>query len=121
MAAILLAEDNNDVREFVTRALEGDGHKVTAVEDGARAIEVLAVCGFDILLSDITMPKLDGIALARKVNEDYPEMPILLMSGYAADRQRAHNLDVLIHDVIIKPFTPLEIRAAINRTLAGAA
>ena len=55
------------------------------------------------------MPELDGITLALKVSSDFPDMPILLMTGYAAERQRAHNLDVLIHDVITKPFTLRQI------------
>ena len=63
MAAILLAEDDNAVREFVTRALQHDGHDVTAVEDGTLALEALGKSGFDMLLSDIVMPELDGIAL----------------------------------------------------------
>ncbi len=75
MAAILLAEDDNAVREFVTRALEHDGHDVTAVEDGSLALEALAGQSFDMLLSDIVMPELDGIALALKVSKDYPGLP----------------------------------------------
>ena len=50
------------------------------------------------------MPELDGIALALKVSRDWPDMPILLMTDCAAERQRPHNLDALIHDVISKPF-----------------
>ena len=121
MAAILLAEDDNAVREFVTRALERDGHEVTAVEDGSLALEALSERGFDMLLSDIVMPELDGIALALKVAKDYPGLPVLLMTGYAAERQRAHNLDSLFHEVVAKPFTLPEIRDAVNRTLTSAA
>ncbi len=119
MAAILLVEDDNAVREFVTRALERDGHEVTAVEDGSLALEALAGQGFDMLLSDIVMPELDGIALALKVTKEYPGLPILLMTGYAAERQRAHNLDVLSHEIVAKPFSLPQIRDAVNRTLAG--
>ena len=72
---------------------------------------------FDMVLADIVMPQLDGIALALKVSKDYPGLPILLMTGYAAERQRAHNLDALIHDVITKPFTLKEICTAVDRAL----
>ena len=120
MATILLAEDDTAVREFVTRALTHDGHDVTAVEDGSLALEALAGQEFDMLLSDVVMPELDGIALALKVAKDYPDMAVLLMTGYAAERQRAHNLDVFIHEVVAKPFTLPDIRAAVSRTLAGA-
>lgn len=120
MATILVAEDDTAVREFVKRALEKDKHEVTAVADGMEALDALAVGEFDMLLSDIVMPELDGIALALKVSKDHPDLPILLMTGYAAERQRAHNLDALIHDVISKPFSLTDIRAAAARTLAKA-
>ena len=58
-----------------------------------------------------------SFALALKAAKDYPDLPVLLMTGYAAERQRAHNLDALIQDVISKPFTLLEIREAVRRML----
>jgi DNA-binding response OmpR family regulator len=64
------------------------------------------------------MPELDGIGLALKVGKDYPTMRILLMTGFAAERQRAHNLEALIHRVITKPFTLNEICAAVEEALA---
>jgi two-component system cell cycle response regulator CpdR len=109
MAHILVAEDERAVREFVRRALTHRGHEVTLVEDGLAALDVLGSNDVDLLLTDIVMPGLDGIALALKVSSLKPEMKILMMSGYAAERQRAHNLDALIHRVIAKPFTLREI------------
>lgn len=121
MARILVAEDERAVREFVRRALAHEGHDVTLVEDGLQALDVLQGETFDLLLTDIVMPAMDGIALALKVARDKPDMKILLMSGYAAERQRAHNLNELIHRVIAKPFTLREICAAVEDTLAGRA
>tara|TARA_Y100001936_G_scaffold204924_1_gene208623 strand:- start:10481 stop:10864 length:384 start_codon:yes stop_codon:yes gene_type:complete len=115
LASILIAEDDKAVREFVSRALKQDGHDVTAVGDGMQALNALQNQQFDMLLADIVMPQLDGIALALKASKDYPELPVLLMTGYAAERQRAHNLDALIHDVISKPFTLTEIRETVRR------
>lgn len=119
MSRILVAEDDDAVREFVSRALALQGHAVTAVTDGGRALEALAAQGYDLLLTDIVMPGLDGIALALKVAKSYPEMPVLLMTGYAAERQRAHNLDALIRRVLLKPFTLKEVCAAVAEVLAG--
>ncbi|NKB48309.1 MAG: response regulator [Alphaproteobacteria bacterium] len=118
MARVLIAEDDMAVREFVSRALAHGGHEVEAASDGLEALGVLDEASFDLLVTDIVMPNLDGIALALKVAKDYPRMPVLLMTGYAAERQRAHNLDVLIHDVITKPFTLNEICAAAEEALA---
>ena len=72
----------------------------------------------DLLLTDIVMPGLDGIALALKVAKDFPRVRILLMTGYAAERQRAHNLDALIHRVIAKPFSLQEICRVVKEVLA---
>ncbi|HEX3500969.1 MAG TPA: response regulator [Stellaceae bacterium] len=117
MAKILVAEDDSAVRAFVVRALSHGGHEVTAAPDGLAALTHLASERFDLLLTDIVMPGLDGIALALKASSDYPDMPILLMTGFAAERQRAHNLEALIHRVIAKPFTLNEICAAVDEAL----
>ncbi|MDH3240104.1 MAG: response regulator [Alphaproteobacteria bacterium] len=117
MARILVAEDERAVREFVCRALDQEGHTVTSVEDGLQALSQLAVKEFDLLLTDIVMPGMDGIALALKVARDQPDLPILLMSGYAMERQRAHNLDALIQEVIAKPFTLRQILDAVAKVL----
>lgn len=121
MARILIAEDEASLREFVQRALGHQGHEVEAVRDGAEALHSLleADLPFDLLLTDIVMPIMDGIALSLKVAKEYPDLKILLMTGYAAERQRAHNLDELIHDVISKPFTLDEICARVDAALSS--
>jgi DNA-binding response OmpR family regulator len=117
MARILIAEDSDEVRAFVAKALSRDGHIVETVEDGAQALEALAEDRYDLVIADIVMPELDGISLALKVAKDQPELPILLMTGYPAERERAHNLDALIRDVIVKPFTLDDICEAARRVL----
>lgn len=119
MAHILVAEDEPNVRTFISRALEIAGHETTLAEDGQRALEALAKDKFDLLLSDIVMPELDGIALALKVAHDWPNLRVLLMSGYAQERQRAHNLDALAHAVLPKPFDLATLRDAVDAALAG--
>ncbi|MBL4666035.1 MAG: response regulator [Sneathiella sp.] len=118
MARILVAEDEVSLREFVQRALVHHGHEVLAVRDGAEALhELQSDEVFDLLLTDIVMPIMDGIALSLKVAKDFPDLKILLMTGYAAERQRAYNLDDLIHDVISKPFTLSEICEKVEEAL----
>lgn len=116
---ILVAEDDGAVREFVTRALEHAGHEVVAVEDGHQALEALQRKAFDLLVTDIVMPGLDGIALALKVAKDYPDLRILMMTGYAHERQRAYNLEALIHKVLPKPFTLTDITGSVADALAA--
>ena len=71
------------------------------------------------LLTDIVMPRIDGVALALKAAKEYPALRIVLMTGYAAERERAHNLDALVHAVVSKPFTLEEICDAIDAALAA--
>jgi CheY-like chemotaxis protein len=118
MARILLADDEAPVREFVRRALAAAGHEVVAVADGSEALAALAEGPFDLLLTDIVMPGIDGIALALKAAKEQPALRIMLMSGYADERQRAHNLDELIRDVVVKPFTLDQIRRQVEAALA---
>ncbi|WP_075216325.1 response regulator [Mongoliimonas terrestris] len=121
MAHILLTEDDDSVRTFVRRALEIDGHTVTTAEDGGMALEILREQEgrFDLLVSDIMMPVMDGIALAMATARDFPDLTILLMTGYAEQRERAHGLDQLVHDVLSKPFSLAEIRRAVDQALAA--
>lgn len=119
MARILIAEDEPDVREFVMRGLTMAGHTVDAVADGGAAVAALKQAGepFDLLLSDIRMPVMDGIQLALSVARDWPDIPILLMTGYADQKERARGLDSLIFDVLNKPFTLADLISNVARAL----
>lgn len=116
-ARILIAEDDDGVRDFLERALRQAGHTVRAVADGLQALEMLGRGRYDLVIADIVMPGLDGIALALKIAQDYPDTRVLMITGYAAERQRAHNLDSLIHKVIAKPFSLDEIIQAVSDAL----
>jgi two-component system cell cycle response regulator CpdR len=120
VARILIAEDEEPVRTLIARALAEDGHLVTAAADGAEALDMLqsGAGGFDLLLADIKMPVMDGIALALAAARDFPKLPILLMTGYADQRERAFGLDALISDVIAKPFALAEIKSAVVAAMA---
>ena len=119
MARILIAEDEEALREMCARALSITGHEVKTACDGGDALDLLQreAGRFDLLLTDIRMPVMDGIALALAAARDYPELTILLMTGYADQRERAHGLDALIHDVIAKPFTLVTLRGAVEEAL----
>lgn len=119
MARVLVAEDEEGLRGFVVRALVARGHDVTAVSDGGEALEALQAAAFDLLVTDIVMPGLDGIALALKATKDCPDLRIVMMTGYEAERERAHNLDALVHAVVSKPFTLEEICAVVDAALAA--
>jgi CheY-like chemotaxis protein len=121
MSRVLIAEDEDSLRSLVQRALLLDGHDVQVAQDGAEALDILGreQGRFDLLLADIKMPIMDGIALALAAARDFPHLTILLMTGYADQRERAHGLDALVHDVITKPFTLVQIRQAVAGALAA--
>jgi two-component system, cell cycle response regulator CpdR len=123
MARILLADDEEPVRGFLKRGLEIDGHHVTTAIDGADALDRLteAQGAFDLLLTDIRMPIMDGIALALAAKRDYPDLTILLMTGFADQRERAKGLQAIVADVLTKPFSLADLRATVARVLGGQA
>ena len=120
MAQILLAEDDDGMRTFLAKALKRAGHEVAPVADGHLALRQLESATFDLLIADIVMPVMDGVALALKASEEYPALRIIIMTGYRAELGRAHNLGALIHGILAKPFAPEELRAAAAKALAGA-
>ncbi len=121
MSRVLIADDEDSMRSLVARAIAMDGHEIVTAEDGAEALEILSRenGGFDLLLSDIKMPIMDGIALALTAARDFPDVTILLMTGFADQRERASGLDAIVHDVVTKPFSVADIRGAVARALAS--
>jgi two-component system, cell cycle response regulator CpdR len=120
MPKVLIADDEDSMRQLVARAIAMDGHETVTAQDGAEALEILIRedGAFDLLLTDIQMPVMDGIALALSAARDFPELTILLMTGFADQRERASNLNALVHDVVTKPFSVADIRTAVADALA---
>jgi two-component system, cell cycle response regulator CpdR len=120
VARIVIAEDEEQLRGLIVRALAEDGHHVVATADGVEALDALQRESgqFDLLITDIQMPVMDGIALSLAVARDFPGLPILLMTGYADQRERAAGLEALIRDIIAKPFSVAEIKFAVATALA---
>ncbi len=84
MKRILLAEDDNDMRQFLTRALKTAGYEVVSFDNGRSAYERLREEPFSLLLSDIVMPEMDGIELARRATELDPDLKVMFITGFAA-------------------------------------
>lgn len=117
MPRILIVDDEPDVRMYVERALKMDGHDVTSTYDGYAAMAALREQRYDLLLTDIAMPGMDGITLSLQTERDFPDLKILLMTGYAHERQRAHNLEELAHEVLSKPFDIETLRSRVRSLL----
>jgi two-component system cell cycle response regulator CpdR len=121
MPRVLIADDEDSMRALVARAIAMDGHDTVTAQDGAEALEILTreQGAFDLLLTDIQMPVMDGIALALAAARDFPKLTILLMTGFADQRERASNLSAIAHDVITKPFSVADIRTAVADALTS--
>jgi len=121
MARILVVDDDDSVRGFTARALKLDGHLVEEADDGDLALQRIVERdgSFDLVLSDIRMPAMDGIALARNAIKDFPQLRILLMTGYAEQRERSEEVAKIVVDVVTKPFSLSDIRAAVGEALAA--
>jgi two-component system, cell cycle response regulator CpdR len=121
MARILVADDEESLRHFLSRALTARGHEVVTVGAGTEALDALAQGPFDLLLSDVVMPELDGIALALRVSRDHPQMPIIMMTGFMSAKARAEDLSTLVRRVVSKPFTLDDICRYVDEALAAPA
>ena len=119
MPRVLIVDDENSMRMLAARAIAMDGHEIVTAADGAEALEILGEGAFDLLLTDIQMPVMDGIALALAAARDFPKTTILLMTGFADQRERASNLSAIAHDVITKPFSVADVRTAVADALAA--
>ena len=114
MYRILLAEDDRVMREYLTRALERAGYAVSAVDRGTEAIPLLETERFDLLLTDIVMPEMDGIELAQRASELAPDMRVMFITGFAAVTLKAGK-QVPQARVLSKPFHLRDLVAEVER------
>ena len=114
MIRILLAEDDRVMREYLTRALERSGYSVAAVDRGTAAIPLLQDERFDLLLTDIVMPEMDGIELAQKASEMVPDLRVMFITGFAAVTLRAGK-SMPQARVLSKPFHLRDLVAEVDR------
>jgi len=114
MIRILLAEDDQVMREYLTRALERSGYHVAAVDRGTAALPLLQTQTFDLLLTDIVMPEMDGIELAQRAGEIAPGMRVMFITGFAAVTLKAGEAMPNAR-ILSKPFHLRELVMEVDR------
>ena len=119
VARILLAEDDDSMRGFLERALTKAGHQVTSFDNGASAYEQLMQEPFTLLLTDIVMPKMDGIELARRASELDPDLKIMFITGFAAVTLNADMGGARDAKVLSKPFHLKDLVQEVDRLLGA--
>lgn len=118
MARILMADDDATARDLVKRALESEGHSVTVTQDGLEALEELIGTPFDLLVTDVHMPGLDGLTLAERAARVSPKLGVLMMSGFPEELTKAKSLKLAKLAVLSKPFTLEQVKSAVRSLLA---
>jgi len=115
---ILVADDEEGVRAFLADALEVDGHQVVRAADGQEAVECLARESFHLLITDLRMPRLDGMALVRQVRRERPETEVIVLTAYGSVETAIEAMKLGAFDYLQKPISsPAELRLLVQRAL----
>ncbi len=118
MARILVVDDEDGIREFLAEALGDDGHVTVQAADGVEASKILAGQSFDLLITDLRMPRLDGMALLRKVRAEQPEVEVIVMTAYGSVESAVEAMRLGAFDYLQKPISsPGELRLLAARAL----
>ncbi len=118
MSSILVVDDDRVVLSSCRRILEAEGYTTTTTPNVKAALKALEGEKFDLLLADVIMPEYDGIYLIGKVKQNWPDLPILVMSGYPTPETISSGMRMGATHFIAKPFTPDELIEAVDRALA---
>lgn len=118
-AHVLVADDNADMRDYLTRLLRGAGYQVSAVDDGLQALAAIRVKAFDLVVSDVMMPHLDGLALVAALRSDprTASLPVLLLSARAGQEASIEGLQAGADDYLVKPFAAAELLARVRANI----
>ncbi|WP_225447484.1 SpoIIE family protein phosphatase [Streptacidiphilus sp. PB12-B1b] len=118
-ARVLVADDNADMREYLVRLLKGAGYQVDSVNDGQAALEAVRADAPDLVVSDVMMPRLDGLALVAALRTDQRTagVPVLLLSARAGQDASIEGLEAGADDYLVKPFAAAELLARIRANI----
>ena len=117
MARVLVAEDDQGVRESLVRSLRFEGYDVVAVTDGAQALDVAAAERPDVVVLDVMMPRMDGLSACRALRSRFPTLPILLLTARHEVSDRVAGLDAGADDYLVKPYATSELAARLRALL----
>lgn len=119
MNKILLAEDDNDMRRFLVKALQNAGYDVVSYDNGLSAYNRLREEPFELLLTDIVMPEMDGIELARRATELDPDIKVMFITGFAAVALNPDSMAPRDARILSKPFHLRELVGEVEKLLVA--
>src|SRR5215468_3165140 len=120
MARILIADDQEMMRDSLAATLAREGHEIVAAGDGPAAVSKLEAGRFDLLITDLKMPKMTGIELLAEAKRLRPDMPVVMMTAFATVQTAVEAMKLGAYDYIQKPFDGEEIKMLVERTLEHA-
>ena len=113
--SILIVDDEEMMRTLLNRILSREGYKIRSAEDGVVALEVLKAERFDIIISDMKMPRMDGFELLKIVKNEYPKIGVIIMTAYGDTYTVKDALLLGADEYITKPFKSYEISLVVER------
>jgi len=115
---ILIVDDEEGIRSFIGEVLEDEGHEVTLAAHGERALELLAKASFHLMLTDLKMPRVDGMTLLRRARAEHPEMEVIVLTAHGTVEGAVEAMKLGAYDYLQKPLeSPTELRLLVERAL----
>ncbi|RZO54536.1 MAG: sigma-54-dependent Fis family transcriptional regulator, partial [Sandaracinaceae bacterium] len=112
---ILVADDELNLRRVLEAQLKRDGYDVIAVEDGQQALDALEEHHVDVIISDLRMPKVDGMTLLKQVVRELPDIPVIIITAHGTVDTAVEALKLGAFDYITKPFEQSELRNVVGK------
>ncbi len=114
---ILVAEDDKNISNLIKEMIERKGYKAITAKNGAEAYRAYRKTRFDLLITDIKMPEMDGLTFIKMVREQDKAIPILIITAYSSERNRALAKGYGVSGILQKPFTVLDVSRAIESAI----
>ncbi|MDD4017850.1 MAG: response regulator [Kiritimatiellae bacterium] len=117
MAKILIVDDDPNILIVIQRLLESNGHACVTAESGLKALELIKGDVFNLIITDMRMPNMDGLTLLRKLKKDEPSIPVILITAYASNKTAIESVKRGVFDYVVKPFQANDLLATVKRAL----
>jgi DNA-binding NtrC family response regulator len=118
MANILIVDDDPRIPVLLKELLKSEGYESVLATNGMHALELIKQEAFDLIITDLRMPHMNGMELLREVKTLWPSIPVIMITAYASDKTAVESAKLGVFDYLAKPFKVEELIAAIDRALA---
>src|SRR5208282_3491847 len=115
MSTILIVDDKSSMRKVLHQTLEGDPHQILEAEDGEKALEIVKTKHVDVIITDIKMPKVDGMTLLRMIKELDSEIVVIIMTAYGTIETAVEAMKLGAYDYVTKPFSTEQVKLTVEK------